>query len=705
MISLDTETTGVDLHHGAKPFLVTTCNEQGVVRFWEWDVDPFTRQPVIPSEDLDEIADTINPYNNPEADRIILQNAKFDVAALATIRSEFGEDWQWDIVEDTLISAHLLASNQPKDLTTLGIVYLGENIQKYEDAVVKACKEARALVRTKGFIEKHGQWRIADKNLPEMPSAKEKVSKYDMWLPRAVCRVEGYAEGHPWWTVTSQYANADSQITLPLHIRHREILEERDLWEIYRERLKVLRIAYGMEQRGVTVNATRLNELREKYTAESARAGRICSNIAADYGYELKLPKSGNNNSLKTFVFDVMKLPAVKKTKAGQDSLDKNVLEHYEATLPLKSKPLLFVQNLRGKRSRDTAVSYLDSYETFWQPWACVQLDDPATGAGWYVLHPSLNPTGTDTLRWSSSNPNEQNISKKEGFNLRYCFGPAPGREWWSCDANNIELRIPAYEAGETAMIELFERPNDPPYFGSNHLFFFDILHPDKWDRNDPQGLLKAKKKYASTWYQWTKNGDFAVQYGAVAESGTADRAYHVPGAQARIESRLGEIKKLSQRQIEFAEKYGYVETIPDKTVNPRRGYPLLCTRTNYGRILPTVPLSYHVQGTAMWWMMKAKIRCQNFFDQLNNGDRLFREIMGRQKRACERLGYHIVMQIHDEMVFDFPRGVGAETWRTNKPIMDRVRKLMEKSGDDISIPTPVGCEYHGETWSVGMSV
>ena len=54
--------------------------------------------------------------------------------------------------------------------------------------------------------------------------------------------------------------------------------------------------------------------------------------------------------------------------------------------------------------------------------------------SNWRKLHTSLNMCGTDTLRWSSNNPNSQNISKKEGFNLRYAFGPAPGREWWSLD-------------------------------------------------------------------------------------------------------------------------------------------------------------------------------------------------------------------------------------------------------------------------------
>jgi len=257
-------------------------------------------------------------------------------------------------------------------------------------------------------------------------------------------------------------------------------------------------------------------------------------------------------------------------------------------------------------------------------------------------------------------------------------FGPAPGREWWSLDAKNIELRIPAYEAGEKAMIDLFERPDDPPYYGSNHLLFFDILHPDLFAKHGAE----VKKIYASTWYQWTKNGDFAVQYGAVAESGTADRAYHVPGAQAKIEGHLRQIKKLSQQWIDFARRNGYVETMPDKTVDLKRGYPLYCTRGRYGEVLPTVPLSYHVQGTAMWWMCKAMVRCY------------------RQLEEWRREGFdgRMILQVHDELVFDFPKG-------SPRSRVERMQKLMELGGDDIGVPTPVSVEYHPGNWGKGIAI
>lgn len=665
----DSETTGLDLRHGAKPYFVSTCDPDGNQTFWEWDVDPITRQPSIPEQDITEIDARLS-----KSDLLVLQNPKFDALAFETIGIT---GWPWENTQDTLLMGHLLASNQPHDLTTMALVYLGINIAPYEELLKQACNEARRMARSR-----YPDWRIAKLGLPEMPSAKASVWKYDAWLPRRIAQEENYSDDHPWWTVLQNYANPDTGILIPLHTAMWEKIKERNLEKIYKERLKLLRIVFEMESQGVTLSAGRLDQLQAQYQEESETAGRLCVNIAASYNHELTLPKSGSNKSLTSFLFETLKLEPYtggKKKKTDAPSMDKVAVAHYLSTLPERSKAHRFLSALKDKRQRDTALNYMEGYKRFWLPLDAAS--DPIT-CGWFKLHPWLNPTGTDTLRWSSQNPNEQNISKQKGFNLRYMFGPAPGREWWSCDAQNIELRLPAYEAGEEAMIELFERPDDPPYYGSNHLLAFDILHPKEFAEHG----ANVKKVYASTLYQWTKNGNFAVQYGAQEASGTADRAYHVPGGQALIQKRLGKIRDLNQRMIDHAEKYGYVETMPDKTVDPKRGYPLLCTRSKWGSIMPTVPLSYHVQGTAMWWMMKAMIRCHAYLKTLEGG-------------------YFMVMQVHDELVFDFPKGRGSEPWKTNLPKIRKVMRLMAQGGDDIGVPTPVSCEYHADNWSEGISV
>lgn len=693
MISLDTETTGVDFHFGARPFLVTICSEEGEQHCWEWDVDPLTRSVSVPESDLDEIQFWLDRETEGDSfgEGIVLQNAKFDVKALSFLRKEMGDTWRWGRTQDTLMAGHLLASNQPHDLTSMAIQYLGVNVQEYEDRMHEAVEECRRICR-----RDYPEWQLAKQGRADMPSAKEKCWKLDTWLPRALATELKLPEDHEWWTVTQEYANSDSAVTIQLWKAMRRKLTDRSLNLIYQERMKLLPIAYKMEERGVSINAAKKNKLTQEYQQTSDEAEKICMEVARKHGFPLKLPKGARNNSLVEFMFNVLKLPVIGKTDTGNAAIGGDVMDEYSITLP-EGDGLKFIKALAGKRKRDAAISAMDAYERFWHPfYETTRGGDKRRFLDWFLIHPSLNPTGTDTLRWSSNNPNSQSISKKEDFNLRYCFGPAPGREWWSLDGKNLELRLSAYDSNEPEMIALFERPDDAPYYGSNHLLVSHILHPEKFEAcrgND--GKIDGrifKKKYADTYYGWVKNGNFAVQYGAMAESGTADRAYHVKGGQLRIEARFKKIAELNQRCIKTAERLGYIETIPDKTVDPLRGYPLLCTRTSYGRIKPTVPLNYRIQGTAMWWMGKAMVRCQAQLDQWNAEEGI-------------RDHYAIALQVHDELVFDFPVGKGPEPWKTNHPKIRKLQRLMEEGGRDINIPTPVSCEYHDISWSTGIGV
>jgi DNA polymerase I-like protein with 3'-5' exonuclease and polymerase domains len=890
MLSLDCETTGLDLRHSARPFFVSTCDEEGNVGYWQWDVNPLTRVPLIPAEDVAELTDLLIGCG----DCLVFQNAKFDVAALASVGIPSPpHKFPWPKVYDTLMAGHLLASNQPHGLDDMASHYLWLDLVPYEDRLreaVMACRrevqQARLRVRRGRTKKPRGgrgakalkefrevtaedeplaEWVIAEAGLPGMPSATGKTWKHDCWLPRAMVRYwwetsEAYAAymdgmpvavyrvlspdrlaevavlpgweyrppgtsdyedpGHVYWTILRDYSNADSAATVGLWPVMRGLLEERGLWKIFLTRMRVPAIGYGMEHRGVTANGEQLQFLTREYTSQRDELAARCLSIAAscdvpcecalppapppapgakggkraakagkgavgapaaggvtDQGpgvpagarghgqrragaapqaapaagvgpgpalaagglggpcgacngqgvrpYTLTLPKGASpNNSLRTLLFDVMGLPGMRGHTATTNapSLNKEALSYYELTLPPRSKPALFIRALRDKRKLDTALAYMAAYQRFWIP---LVGPDGRVVPGWYVLHPGLNPTGTVTLRWSSENPNEQNISKKdiedEGGNkasLRSCFGPAPGREWWSFDGKNLELRIPAYAAGEEAMIALFERPDDPPYYGSNHLLNFHTVYPDVWDGElgtvcaDP-GCCgdrvvtpetvgpHCKKRFASSWYQYVKNGGFAVQYGAIDRAGgegTADRAFHRAGAHGLLKRRFAKIHGpggLNERCIRHAEKYGYVETIPDTTVDPTRGYPLMCTRTEHGQILPTVPLNYVVQGTACWWMMMAMIRVQDQLDEWNAAD-------ARLPRP--RGGYHMALQVHDELVLDFPAGKGPEPWKTNLPKARRVQALMAMGGEGIGVPTPVSCEWHQTSWASGKT-
>ncbi len=706
ILAVDTEDTGVDHYHGAKPFLISFCDDK---ECWakEWLVDPYTRQPKIKREDLDEALHTIST-----AEELWLQNGKFDVAAIKTIAPEF--EWPWHKTYDTILGGHLLNSRGKRSLDELVWEHLRIDMRPFEEKLKEQTKSARKYIQ-----QQLPTWKLAREGMPGMPSAKggderkatkkgtESTSpwKFDLWVPRALASHLKYKENHPYWSVTLDYALEDAKMTWFLATKMKQKIMERGLWKIFQVRCKLPRITHLIEDYGVTMSGANVRKMSKKFRMERDELAEDCTAIAESYGHKLELPKGASpNNNLRTFIFDVLSLPVVAKSKkTGGPSLNKTALERY-ATDPEILRPgspgHTFIVSLRNKRKRDTALSYIKGYRRFWIP---LGIFDGQGRQLWFRIHPSLNPTGTDTLRWSSKNPNEQNFSKKEGFNLRYGVAPLPGREFWRFDAENIELRLPAYEVNEVEMVKLFERPKDPPYFGSNHLLVSHILHKRKFEqcinRDDPKNTFLDgrifKELYDDTLYQWVKNGNFAVTYGAVAESGTADRAYHVQGAQRLIEERFSNIKRLNRQCIEFAQEHGYVETIPDLTVDPDRGYPLQCERNRWGKVIATVPLNYHVQGSACWWMMKAMIRCQALLDKWRKDD---------------KFDVRIIMQVHDELVFDFPEsrvdpsldlvskegGKGdSNLWRVYE-----IKKTMELGGKDFNIPTPVSVGYHPANWS-----
>lgn len=697
MIALDCETTGLDVFHGARPFFVTVCYEDGRQDNWEWKVDPKTRRVVVPEEDKDAIRQVID-----SADRVVGQNVKFDAAMLREARVI--EEWPWHKTEDTLVAGHLLKSNQVHDLTTMALVYLGENIAPYEEQMKKL------VVKARGWARRHRpDWRIAKAGLPEMPSAKEKTWASDMWL------LQHYEDGdHA--DLFRAYANVDSAVTLRLWQVFEEMIRKDGLWAIYREKMKTSKVVYGMEARPVAVLRENHELLTGEYKEESEELGDKCLEIAEKHGYDLVLPKGSNNNSLKTFAFDVLGMPVVKRTKIGQPSMDKDCFDLWPLMLDPGSDQLGFIKALRGKRKRDTALGFLAAYEKFWLR--------PRAGSGHWDLYSSLNQTGTHTLRFSMSNPNLQQVSKQESkcpecagegcdscggsgedlHSVRKVFGPRPGREWWCCDYENIELRIPGFEFKELAMMELFQHPNDPPYFGSYHLLNASIVYPDLFFETvciDCAGTKKRlkdmqacrcsgkrtklceikgafKDRYNATWYQYDKNGGFAIQYGC--QRAKADATFRRPGAYDLLKQKLPRMTEGNNYYVDFANRHGYVETLPDRTIGCDRGHPIWCSISGWGKISPTLPLNYHVQSTAMWCTSKAMVRCDEYLKEVT-------QLTGKD--------HYVALQVHDEIVFDFPEGGKANLGKVR-----RLQRLMEESGDDIGIPLKVAASYHPRNWN-----
>ncbi len=458
LLSVDSETTGLDFAHGlVKPFFVTLCDDTGRITYYEWDVDPLTRIPHTPPEDLTEIVSLID-----SADELVLQNSKFDRWAFWSVLPDW--EWPWHKTQDTLIAAHLLHTKSRHDLTALGVMYLGRDISPLEDALEHCVKSARRYCRSH-----HKDWLIAKEGLSQLPSVKKSQSKgekdkswkSDMWLPRALAKHENRPADDPYWTVLADYSNKDSETTVALWPVMKEELERKDLWELYVQRIKLPSILYTMERRGMTTLSSNMAVMADDYENESYLCGEECRKIAATFNYPLELPKSGNNGSLTRFVFGsddtgspLLNLPVVGYTDSGAPSLDKDAMNVYLRTL--EGSQLEFIKNLSVKRKLDTGTTYMNTYRRFMIPLeesdgtspndsrTCldggvgvhhqVQVEEGQRGGGNRVqtavrcnsanrshyqnrereekekgyarLHPTVNATGSSTLRYTCNNPN-----------------------------------------------------------------------------------------------------------------------------------------------------------------------------------------------------------------------------------------------------------------------------------------------------------
>lgn len=747
-------------YYGARPFFITSCNEKQEQTSWIFNVNPITREVSYPSCDVEHIAETLD-----SADVVVGHNFKFDAHALSIIHPRLQESvtrlFKEDRVEDTLVAGHILASLLPHNLTDTTLHYLGVDIEPYERKLKAAVESARRLARkftdrvmveevvnssppfdritpvSRGVSsitrkrKRYLPWRLAKEGQPEMPSAKggktetEKKRgtnsstpwRADYWLPRAVAVRSNYSLDHSWYTVLSRYANADSSATIGLWVGARSYsgmrdeLEKRGLWKIYRERMKLVWIAFRMEQRGLWGSLDRSKEIEDEFRPLARTYANTCVNIAEqEYNYHLVMPNGTSpNDSLRGFFYgqegmNLLHPPKTdKKKKTDAPSLDKHALAHFELTLPGNTPQGLFVRSLIKKRKIDSSLSYLAGYKRFGV--SVPSLSSEEKNGNWVVVHPSLNPCGTDTLRWSSSNPNAQNIEvdRESGHTLRYFFGPGPGREWYSVDGQNLELRIPSFRAPEPLLIEVFNNPDKPPYFGSYHAVIFDVLFPDLFRRYGAEGI----KEHCLGIYKRVKNFDFALIYGAQKEK--ADLTVGLEGAYEIVSGRFPNIARLGKIALQQATRLGYIEVFPDASIDPEHGYPLMIQRTQYGKPEPTKPLNYLIQGAACQWKNRALVRCSNQLD-------IWREV--------DQFDGHIALEVHDEIDFDFPMSYSspledlkwekehgrAPTNKDGKLVSNlwRIRvmqRLMEQGGVDIGVPTPTSCKYHPVNWETGTKL
>ncbi len=547
-LAIDTETTGTDFHHGCLPFMITACD--GKTNYiWEGEVNPHDRSEVVwdPSV-IREVKETLGTY-----DHHVYHNAKFDVRALSKIGIKVDH---WDSIDDTLIASHLACSGESHSLKYLAYKYLGY-YNDGEHLLDTAVKAARSKYSTTYDIAKSGH-----KCFPGLSGPRVKWYKMDMWLAMKECRT---------------YGSTDVEMTWLLWEMYKDVIDELDLWEQYNTRKALLEITYEMEETGLHL----YRDGPEGVVNEIKRNTALKELLRQHIQKETKLLNHldlNKESAMRLLFFKILNLPVYSRTAITREpSLNKEAIEHYIRMNP-DNKVL---QHYAEYRKCGTRIGYLSSY----LKWCCSDSR----------IRSNILITGTRETRQASLNPNSQNIDKA----LRHIFGPPPGYVWLDFDLVNIELRIWTYEVGNKELIGVFEQG------GSVHLLIASIIHRELFEGCDNDGE-SFKSEYEATWYQWVKNGNFAIIYGAAARK--ADITYKLEGAYSKIARRFPEVPVYTARTIKEAEDNDRLISAPQ--VVCVGGYPLDVDMNESFKAC-----NYKIQGSAGYVINHAMINVHNNSD------------------------------------------------------------------------------------------
>lgn len=393
-----------------------------------------------------------------------------------------------------------------------------------------------------------------------------------------------------------EYSVEDADVTVQLHHAFQPILRERDCEPLYRDvETRLIPVLIAMESEGIALNVAALTE----YGVIISRAiGELEIRIHQQAGLPFNIDSP---RQLGEVLFDRLQLDdeAKRTVKSGQYKTSEQVLMRLAGKHPIINDVLDY-RALRKLKS-----TYVDTLPTeiF-----------PTTGR----LHTTYHQAVTATGRLQSQSPNLQNIPIKteRGREIRKAFIPRAGGLILSADYSQIELRIIAGLSGDEAMAEAFIQNLDVHRATAARIF--GVALPDVTDD------MRRKSKMVN----------FGIIYG-ISAFGLAERL-NIPRQEARfiIEQyfcQYPKVKEFLDRTIEFARQHGYVKTV----LGRRRYLPDINSKNATIRgAAERTAVNAPIQGTAADMIKVAMIRIHETIQQ-------------------RRWGTRMLLQVHDELVFD----------------------------------------------------
>ena len=429
------------------------------------------------------------------------------------------------------------------------------------------------------------------------------------------------------------YAAEDADITLRLWEKFKPSLHRAQVTTVY-ETLErpLVPVLARMEMAGIKVDRDTLSRMSNAFAQKMAG---LEADIHALAGRPFNV---GSPKQLGEILFDEMGLEGGKKGKTGAYATGADVLEDLATEHDLPARVLDWRQLSKLKST------YTDALQDH---------IDPDTGR----VHTSYSIAGASTGRLASTDPNLQNIPVRteEGRRIREAFVAEPGNVLVSLDYSQIELRILAHIAGIDALKQAFKDGIDIHALTASQMFGVPL------EEMTPDVRRKAKAI------------NFGVIYG-ISGFGLA-RNLRIPRGEAQdfintYFERFPGIRTYMDETKEFAKSKGYVQTLFGRKIHT----PEINAKGPRAGFAHRAAINAPIQGTAADVIRRAMIRME---------------------AAIEGLPAKMLLQVHDELLFE----VAEDSVDT---LISRARDVMEGAANPavkLSVPLTVDAGQ-GANWA-----
>ena len=394
----------------------------------------------------------------------------------------------------------------------------------------------------------------------------------------------------------SQYACEDADLTLAVHrVLWPQLQALPRLREIYELEIASSEALYRIERNGVLIDAPTLQQQSHELGQRILQLENEAYEIAGQ-PFNLGSPKQ-----LGEIFFDKLGLPVIKKTATGARSTDEEVLEKLAEDYPLPARILEHrsLSKLKG--------TYTDKL---------AQMASPRDGR----VHTHYAQAVAVTGRLSSNDPNLQNIPIRtaEGRRVREAFVAPAGHLIASADYSQIELRIMAHLSGDEALLNAFREGLDVHRATAAEVFGVAL-----------EQVSTEQRRYAKTI-------NFGLIYGMSSFGLAKSLGIETKAAAAYIDryfQRYPGVRRYMDDTRAQAKSQGYVETVFGRRLYlPEINSPNGPRRAGAERAAINAPM----QGTAADLIKMSMVQVQKLLD-------------------AEQRGTRMIMQVHDELVFELP--------------------------------------------------